>query len=434
VTGEVAQGRGVATTAALNYAALAFAAGAALAANAIIAWFYSVEALGVFNQVYAVYVVASQFAASGIHLGVLAVSNASQTDAARREAGTEEVLPSAIAAVALTGGATMLLLIAAAEWASQLLESPQVAAGLRTVAIALPLFAANKCFQARFTALGQMRTVAGLQTIRAVALLAAIFGCAVLDFESTLLPAAFVVAEVAVLTAALLALERIIGPLGSISQDRLAKLFRFGAGSLVGSALQELNVRIDILVIGLLLDDAAVGIYSFAGLVAEGMLSALAVIRNMLVPRLSAVLKDPARTGLAGLVANVWSWTYPGAALAGLAALLSLWVGLRALYGSDSVYRDSVPLLAILLAGIVLVAGIIVFDFVFVVGDRPGLHSLMIAISASLNVALNFALIPLLGLAGAAIATAIATVALGMTIVALAWFALGACLLPVRTR
>ncbi|MBC8270117.1 MAG: hypothetical protein H8E36_15350, partial [Rhodospirillaceae bacterium] len=55
------------TDAAWNYGAFAVMAGTGVILNFFIAAYYGVAALGVFNQIYAVYVVTAQFAVMGFH-------------------------------------------------------------------------------------------------------------------------------------------------------------------------------------------------------------------------------------------------------------------------------------------------------------------------------------------------------------------------------
>ncbi len=422
--------RGIAAGAIANYGALALAAAAGLIVNAIIAWHYSVETLGVFNQVFAVYIVSSQLGVAGIHLAILSLASREGMDAAVRQ----EIVASSLAAVCLTGTACAIVLSAVAPLIARVLGSPDVANGLRIAALALPLIGLNKCFQAGFTATGRLQHVALLQAARAFGLLVAALVCAMLGVAGTALASAFVMAELLVLAVAVATWrERPKGAGLALSHARAVRMLElagFGARSLIGSTLQELNIRIDLLVIGLLLDDRDVGIYSFAGLVAEGMLAAIAVVRNMMVPSLATALAAPGRAGLPALVGTVYRWTYSGAFITAIAAVAGTWLALRVLYGDTTVYLQAIPLLAILLTGTVLVAGILALDFVFIIGGRPGLHSLVVALGVAVNIVLNLMLIPYWGLTGAALATAIATVVTGIAIVSLAWLRLRVRLVP----
>jgi O-antigen/teichoic acid export membrane protein len=424
--------RGLAVSAAANYAALAVAAAAALVVNGVIAWFYTVEAVGVFNQVFAIYIVASQLAAAGVHLAALSLSGGSAEAIGART----EVLASGIAAVLLTSVCCAIALFGLSSLVARVLGSDGVAPGLRVVALALPVFAINKCFQSAFTAAGRMQAVALLQGLRAIGLLVATLVCSLAGVSGSMLPIVFLAAELGVLVAAAVLWRREAGvpTPARVRPDRVREMLRFGAVSLVGSTLQELNIRIDLLVIGMLLEDRDVGIYSFAGLAAEGLLSAIAVIRNLSVPGLAAALRDPDHATLASLVGAVYRWTYAGVFLLAVIGVAGLWGFLRLGYGAQSVYLQAVPLLVILAGGIVAVAGVLAFDYVFVVAGRPGLHSLVVAASVVANTLLNVLLVPRFGLAGAAWATVMATALYALVIVVVARVGLGVRLFPGLTR
>ena len=74
--------------------------------------------------------------------------------------------------------------------------------------------------------------------------------------------------------------------------------------------------------------------------------------------------------------------------------------------------------LMILLAGLCLASGFLVLDMLAVLADRPLLHSGYKLAVVLVNLAANFALVPWLGMTGAALGTAIS---LGATIVLLIW-------------
>ena len=128
--------------------------------------------------------------------------------------------------------------------------------------------------------------------------------------------------------------------------------------------------------------------------------------------------------------------TYLTANGAVLLALLA--APLLGLFGAE--FTAAAPLVAMLSFGIVLSCALGPGEDVLNMLGEERLCSLGFAVALLVNVALNFALIPLLGLSGAAIATVIA---LGVRGALLAWFAwrrlglvlpAGLSLLPSFTR
>ena len=68
----------------------------------------------------------------------------------------------------------------------------------------------------------------------------------------------------------------------------------YGTKSAVSGMLLELNSRVDVLMIGYFLDDARVGIYSFASTLAEGVFQLLVVLQNNYNPLIARSLTQGA--------------------------------------------------------------------------------------------------------------------------------------------
>ena len=73
----------------------------------------------------------------------------------------------------------------------------------------------------------------------------------------------------------------------------------------------------------------------------------------------------------------------------------------------DSDFSSTWPIFAILSVGIVLKSGYNAFYGVLLQGGRPGTHTLFVLCVVACNVILNAMLIPLYGIYGAALATAV---------------------------
>jgi len=66
-----------------NFLSLGILAISGILINFVILSFYSVDALGIFNQTYAIFVIASQFSVLGIHFSVLKRASKKHKDIAR---------------------------------------------------------------------------------------------------------------------------------------------------------------------------------------------------------------------------------------------------------------------------------------------------------------------------------------------------------------
>ncbi len=186
----------------------------------------------------------------------------------------------------------------------------------------------------------------------------------------------------------------------------LRALTRFGLITMVIHGSNVLNIWADRLVIGVLSDAEAVGLYQAASqlaMVAVVLRSAVVTVFEAKLSRLREGGPPPDVTReYVAAVRTLLHATGPGLVALGLTS--SFWVGL--LFGPA--YVAAAASLIILLAGQLLqtLLGPSV-NALHMTGDERRVLVLTFG-SMALNVAGNFALIPLIGMAGAALATAVA--------------------------
>jgi len=97
--------------------------------NILIAKYYGASTLGVFNQVYAIYIVLSQFAAAGVHFSVL--KNVSQFSDSPEKADT--IFAGGILATTIIASVVVAVTYLASDLFSYLLESEGVGLGVLLV-------------------------------------------------------------------------------------------------------------------------------------------------------------------------------------------------------------------------------------------------------------------------------------------------------------
>jgi len=376
--------------------------------NVLIGVFYGRAALGVFNQVFAVYIFFSQFAALGIHYSVLKRVAEHMDD---RNASSA-IIAGALAPTFLVSAAATAVLFLARHYIGGLLESPEVGVGIAYAAVGMFLFAVNKALLAAINGLRWMRSFAVLQALRPICMLGALVAACYLRLSVGALPVVLSVAEgVIFLAAAALLLGR--GYLrGGLARTPVwtRRHLRFGIRSFGSGVLTELNTRVDVLMLGYFKDDAMVGVYSFAAILAEGVFQILVVLRNNYNPLLAQSLKARDYEGLSQLIRRGKRLTYLAMLLIGLAAVLLYPLGLQ-LIGQQAKFMSAWPLFGILIAGIVITSGYMPFSFILLQAGRPATHTLLALGVVAFNIAANAVLIPLLAAYGAALATALALVA-----------------------
>jgi len=379
--------------------------------NLLIARWAGPGALGVFNQVYAAYIVLSQVAVGGVQFSVLRHVSEARDDPARCAAMTTGAVLALAPLAALAGLATALL----AGPAGALLDSPEVATGLRLAAPGLVCFVLNKALLMVLNGTRRMRAYALLQSLRYVLMLAVIAALLALGRPAAQLGASFTVAEVVVLAAVLAYLPRQLFRLAPVASGWpwARTHLGFGARGALSGVLGELNTRVDVLMLGYFLKDAAVGVYSFAAILAEGFGQLSYVVRQNVDPLLAKPLaagETEAVSAIAGRVRRVF---VPGMAAVGAAAAL-LYGPALGLLGLHVEFGASRGVFWVLAEGVVVNAFYRPFLGLLLQGGRPGAHTLLVGGTVLANVVLNAALIPSFGPLGAAAATAAALVAEGL--------------------
>jgi O-antigen/teichoic acid export membrane protein len=185
----------------------------------------------------------------------------------------------------------------------------------------------------------------------------------------------------------------------------LRRHLTFGTKGFLSGSMSELNSRVDVVILGILASDTAVGIYSFAATVAEGLSQLPIVLRNNLNPLLTQAFVRADLPGLSVLAARARRGTYLAMALVLAAAVIVFPIFVELAVGAES-FGEAVLIFVILCAGLWVGCGYMPLDMVLAQCGFPGWQSGFKAAVLLTNIAFNLALIPMLGSYGAAIAMA----------------------------
>jgi O-antigen/teichoic acid export membrane protein len=376
--------------------------------NIIIALFYDSAMLGVFNQVYAIYIFASQLAVLGLPPSALKyVAEFSEDQNELRE-----IIVSAVLLVASMGAVVSVSLWLTSGVLGRLLSSRGVSLGLSWVAPGLFFFALNKVFLSVINGFRWMKLFAILQSLRYILM---ILVCLILAFNAwpgESLSVIFTLAEAILFIICMIVLGRTIyyPGLGSIKKW-IKKHIEFGLKSFFSTMLLELNTRVDVLMLGYFVSDSVVGIYSFAAMLAEGVFQFLAVVMRNVTPILVKLVADKKLEELREFIREGKRTGYRIMTTCGLILVLTYPYWIR-LITNRAEFQKGWPIFAILVAGIVSVSGYLPFRNILQAADLPGWHTIMIIILVSINVMLNSVFIPMWQMTGAAVATACSTISL----------------------
>lgn len=388
-----------------NVSSLAVLATSGILLQVLIGRHYGAAVLGAFNQVLAAYIVFSQIATAGVHQSVLRFVSEHAGD----EHLTARVVGGALRPLLAFAVPTTLVFWAAAGPAGALLESEMVPAGMRAAAIGLFCFAVNKVLLGVVNGQRRMRAFAIYQALRYVLILAGLGIHLLADLDPARLPFVFTFAEGLLFLVLALEVSLHVRWWRAAFEPSYGRIhLGYGLRSLASGMMLELNSRVDVLMLGWYLADEEVGVYSYAALFAEGFFQLVVVLQNNYNPIIARHLACGDRGALEALVRKDRRWIVPALAGAGLLAVL-VYPAVLALVGGGE-FRQSQASFAILILGILLASRELPFQNTLLMGGRPAWHSFYMLAVVGTNVAFNALLIPRLGIAGAAVGTAVAFV------------------------
>jgi O-antigen/teichoic acid export membrane protein len=390
-----------------NVASLGVLAAAGMIINILIARRRDEAALGVFNQVYAIYIMLSQISVGGLHFSVLKSVSHNQDDRRKcADIAVSALILSAGTAAVVVGAAWLLR-----GWAGRMLDSPGVAVGLALAAPGLFCFSLNKILLNVLNGLRHMRAYAVFQALRFLFLFLAVWLILIGGSPGDYLAFALTASEALLFLLLIAYLQlRVL----SLKSARRAPAWfgehvSFGLRGFFSGLLSEMNTRVDVLLLGWFCSDGIVGVYSFAALPAEGFCQLPVVIRRNVDPILGQSFAAHDRKRIETIAPKVRNATYLAMGLISVVAT-AVYPLIPRLFVGKPEFAASWGVFAILMAGIALNSGYRPFLGILLQGGRPGMNTLLIAGVVGGNALLNLLLIPWLGMYGSALGTALAFV------------------------
>jgi O-antigen/teichoic acid export membrane protein len=185
----------------------------------------------------------------------------------------------------------------------------------------------------------------------------------------------------------------------------LKELAAYGFKAFPGGAFLEINSRVDIIILGIFQTDQVVGIYSLAALLVEGISLVTVALLVNINPIITATYFRNDRREFKAIITDTIKYSY---IMMIILAVLSCAMYPFFIMIFMSPFMDSWPLFCILMAGLTASAGYFPLRILFSQTGHPGLQTLFFSLVLVSNITLNLALIPALGMYGAALATGIA--------------------------
>lgn len=371
-----------------------------IAINIIIAGVRDAAALGVFNQVYAIYIVGSQFAVLGIHYSVLR-----HIPSANGTAERSVILGTACGVTLGLGMITAAIIYVLSDDIGRIFESERVGLATSFAAIGLIIFPLNKVLLAYLNGLRHMRAFALLQALRYVLVMVVVAVVTISSFPIAYAAISFGVAEVITsLTASIYIFRTGLIHHIRFSSDWIGRHVKFGFKGLGAGMFAEFNSRVDVLVIGFFLEDRAVGIYSFAAMLVDGLYHVLAMVRINFNPLLTLASDSNDWSVPIGLQSKSRKFLLPVmAVLSGIVVIAYL--GIDTFIVPEKGLSEGLASLFILLIGLMIVSPMVPFDNLMMVTGHPGCQTVQQMCTVSSNVIFALLLLPVFGIAGAAFGT-----------------------------
>ena len=368
--------------------------------NIIVLNFYDEEALGIFNQTYAIYIFLSQIAVGGVHLAIqhyipkylnnfLMISLLTQSSI---------ILSSFLSIV------TVVVSYLCIPIFQMVLNSENVGKALYFSLWGLLFFSINKVLLSILNGLRKMRLFAFFQFLRMFFILAVILILIYFHFQPYYLNSSLAISEV-LLSIILLIIH--IKYFKKISLSRrwktIKSLRKFGSKALIGNVLLDLNTKIDVLVLGIFLTDNRVGVYSFVASIFEGFSQLVVLFRNNFNPLFTKVYFNKSMEVTQRIVQITLNSLTNLLIIAGILSIViypfaALFIGIKNIWESTFLYL-------ILCLGFILNGKYQIILMIFNQLGKPNLQTFLIFIIAISNTIFNFLLIPFLEVYGAAIGT-----------------------------
>lgn len=420
---EVSRGTSIATGVLWNIAALGFLAVAGIVLNLVVGRVYGPATLGIFNVAFAIYIFLSQIAAFGLQFSALHAVSVMR--GGQGEALSRTVYSGLLLCAGIGGLVTLASILATPLIAALFPRVPDLSTAWLLVAPGLLPFALNKYMLGVINGLQHMRAFAVLQASRFIGILIGLglmilAGLPGLYLTFILALAEFLLAGIA----GTYLLKVVPRPKAAGLSAEMLRHARFGMRVFPAGMVAELNTRVDVLMLGALLNDTAAGIYTIASLVYEAALQAVVVLRNNINPRLARDIMERRTEHILAFSRRLGVVVTTLAAVGALVAIMGFPLFASIAFAGKEFSGASEPLFWLMLA-LVFAAAPLCYSLVLSQAGRPGWQSVGMVAMLGMNLAFNAWLIPSFGIAGAGMAMGLSTVLGSLLIVVLSRVVLG---------
>ncbi len=371
--------------------------------NIMIVLFRDAASLGIFNLSYAVYLIGSQVAVMGIHNSVMRYTAYYSEDPLERG----QMFSSAMLLTIILGIILGFAVYLAAPLYEIIFSSEAAAKAISYTGFGLMLFPLNKVLISYINGLRHMRALAVLQTTRYLTVLFAVAVVSLSSLPFTIASLSFFAAELLTTISTIIYLQK-SGLLLNMRFTRkwIREHMVFGGKGMLGSIFLDMNTRVDVLLIGVFLDNRAVGIYSFAAMLVDGLQHILSMLRVNFNPILVATIRDKDWEQAKKLLHYSKLYVFLGVALLTILVIPGFYIFTQYFVHDKSLVYGW-KILAVIFGAYLIISGYTPFDNLMLSSGHPLQQTIQNVSIALINICLCILLIPGFGIIGAAISTAL---------------------------
>jgi O-antigen/teichoic acid export membrane protein len=361
-------------------------------------------AYGVFYQSYTIYVLLSQLAAGGVQLSTLKFISHNQDD--RRLCS--EIYSSALIITFLCSLPIFFLTLFGKGLVTNILGSPETGEAMILLSPALIFFSLNKVLMNVLNGLRQMKAYAVFQALRYILICVGILIVIILKLPDSHLTLGLTLAEftLAIILFFYVQMRSVPFIFRYDYKKWFLEHFSFGYRGMMSGVLFNVNLRVDILMLGVIFSDKIVGIYSFASTFIEGMNELTYILRKNVDPVIGKLFASNSIDEINQFAKKIKKMFLPIMLIIGVLTILGFpLLALKGGFTHD--FAESWAIYSILMFGIMLISAYRPFFYILIQAGYPGTFTNIMVVTIALNIVGNLFLIPVLQNYGAALATII---------------------------
>lgn len=255
--------------------------------NFLIMIIYGPEGLGLFNFIFALFIIFSQFSTFGLHYSTLKFSS----QHIKKETVLKEILTNSILLSFLFCVPVLLISFVLPNTIFHLF---QISGAKDSWYFAIPgllFFSFNKIILSFINGQRKMHLYAFLTSLRYVGMLMCLGGLIWVGASASKLSLILTVPELLLFIVSLFFIHHYID-FSKIIKNWIKSHFIFSYKSFLAGASIEFSSRVDVLILACFVNERMVGIYSFALFFVEGFLQIIVMFRNLINPLITQCLEE----------------------------------------------------------------------------------------------------------------------------------------------